>query len=139
MAVEIHQGSELANALQAAFHDKVIELGWGGNNDATALAEYLVLMLANKKTQDEIAREGVIDLLGLDANDPAAPEFARWAFEQVEILSQQHQSTVPTEGAATEKGGNHGAVEMGDQQMDEGGMVDGNEMDVTSGPAELHA
>lgn len=67
-------------------------------------------MLANGKTQDQIAAELSGDLLNLGPDDPGAKEFAHWLFEQVAHLTQQqnggavHQNGVPQAEAA--EGGN---------------------------------
>ena len=73
----------LAEALSTAVHSKIVEEGWTQDDD-TSLAEYIVLMLANGKTQDQIASELAGELLQ-DAK--GTTEFAQWLFDQVNILS----------------------------------------------------
>jgi nuclear polyadenylated RNA-binding protein NAB2 len=73
----------LAEALSNAVHSKIVEEGWTQDDD-TSLAEYIVLMLANGKTQDQIASELAGELLQ-DAK--GTPEFAQWLFDQVNLLS----------------------------------------------------
>ncbi len=100
MAAEIANDASLAAALNAAIQPKLVEVGWStGGADDSALAEYIILMLANGKTQDQIASELSGDLLNLGPDDPGAKDFSKWLFEQVDILSRQAQgeSGQPTE------------------------------------------
>jgi hypothetical protein len=72
-----------AQALSAAVHSKIVDEGWTQDDD-TSLAEYIVLMLANGKTQDQIASELASELLQ-DAK--GTTEFAQWLFQQVDAMS----------------------------------------------------
>jgi hypothetical protein len=96
MSLEIGLGTPLADALNAAIQPKLLEVGWGtGGSDDSALAEYIILMLVNGKTQDQIAAELSGDLLNLSPDDPVVHDFSKWLFEQVHILSApdgQHNS-----------------------------------------------
>ncbi|KIV80173.1 hypothetical protein PV11_07693 [Exophiala sideris] len=83
----------LAEALSSAVHSKIVEEGWTQDDD-TSLAEYIVLMLANGKTQDQIASELAGELLQ-DAK--GTTEFAQWLFDQVNILSTGASGPVPAE------------------------------------------
>ncbi len=85
----------LAEALSSAVHSKIVEEGWTQEDD-TSLAEYIVLMLANGKTQDQIASELAGELLQ-DAK--GTTEFAQWLFEQVNMLSNGATGSVPAEAA----------------------------------------
>ncbi|KAL6690280.1 hypothetical protein J3F84DRAFT_389603 [Trichoderma pleuroticola] len=88
MSIEIGLGTPLADALNAAIPPKLVEVGWGtGGSDDSALAEYIILMLVNGKTQDQIAAELSGDLLNLPLDDPVVHEFSRWLFEQVHMLN----------------------------------------------------
>jgi hypothetical protein len=99
MSVEVTLGTPLAEALHSAIQGKIAELQWAGPGaEGSAMAEYLVLMLANGKTESEIAAEISGDLLGLSPDDQTAPEFARWLFEQIGTLSSQ-LGTVQTQPA----------------------------------------
>lgn len=90
MPVEIALNTPLADALTSAIQPKLVEVGWGtGGADDSALAEYIILMLVNGKTQEEIAAELAGDLLSLGPDDPNALEFAKWLFEQIAILNGQ--------------------------------------------------
>lgn len=83
----------LAEALSSAVHSKIVEEGWTQDDD-TSLAEYIVLMLANGKTQEQIASELAGELLQ-DAK--GTTEFAQWLFDQVNNLSTGATGHVPTE------------------------------------------
>ena len=81
----------LAEALSSAVHSKIVEEGWTQDDD-TSLAEYIVLMLANGKTQDQIASELAGELLQ-DAK--GTTEFAQWLFDQVNLLSGGTSASAP--------------------------------------------
>lgn len=101
MAVEVVAGTPLAEALQNVVQPKVVEVGWStGAQDDSYLSEYIILMLVNAKTQDQIASELANDLLGLGDDDASAVEFARWLFEQVNLLNAQLNGPAPTQGHA---------------------------------------
>ncbi|KAA8644417.1 hypothetical protein EYZ11_002774 [Aspergillus tanneri] len=90
MATMVAAGSPLAEALAIAIQPKLIEMGWSSDSgDDSALIEYVILMLINGKTQEQIAGELSNDLLGLGEGDTQALDFSRWLFEQVETLNQQ--------------------------------------------------
>lgn len=131
MAVSIELNTPLSDALNAAIQPKLEEHGWatGGSDDA-ALTEYIILMLVNGKTQDEVAQELSADLLGLDSNDPGLRSFCDWLFTTIQALSAQYGAPGaqgnPASGAAQ---GGTGAPDV-DQDMD---------MTSTDGPAELNA
>jgi len=81
-------GTPLAEALQNVVQTKLAEVGWStGGLDDSALAEYIMLMVVNGKTQEEIASELSNDLLGLAPEDTGAIEFTKWLFEQVDVLN----------------------------------------------------
>ena len=95
MAVEVALNTPLADALNSAIQPKLVEVGWASPGaDDGALAEYIILMLVNGKSQDQIASELSGDLLSLGPDDPGAQEFARWLFEQINILSGQLNGAV---------------------------------------------
>ena len=90
MAVEVSLNTPLAEALSNVVQPKLTEVGWStGGLDDSALTEYIILMLVNGKTQEQIAAELSNDLLNLDPEDSGATEFAGWLFQQVEILQNQ--------------------------------------------------
>lgn len=82
-------GTPLAEALSNAIQPRLVEMGWSSDSSDSALTEYVILMLVNGKTQEQIASELSNDLLGLGEGDTQALDFSRWLFEQVETLNQQ--------------------------------------------------
>lgn len=102
MPVEIVLNTPLADALSTAIQPKLVEVGWGsGGSDDAALAEYIILMLVNGKTQDQIAAELAGELLGLSLDDPVVIDFSRWLFEQIQLLSAQEAGGEPVGDEAT--------------------------------------
>ena len=90
MAISIELNTPLAEALNQVVQPKLVEVGWSTDGgDDSALAEYVILMLVNGKTQDQIAAELSNDLLSLGPDDTEAVDFARWLFEQVETLNKE--------------------------------------------------
>jgi hypothetical protein len=90
MTVEVALGTPLADALNNVVQPKLVEMEWStGGLDDSALAEYVILMLVNGKTQEQISEELSNDLLNLEEGNTAAIDFSRWLFEQVEILNNQ--------------------------------------------------
>lgn len=90
MSIEVVSGTPLAAALQGAVQPKLAEVGWStGAQDDIALSEYIILMLVNGKTQEQLANELGTDLLGLGEDDPQAQEFSKWLFEQVHTMNAQ--------------------------------------------------
>lgn len=116
MAVEVSLNTPLAEALSNVVQPKLTEVGWStGGLDDSALTEYIILMLVNGKTQEQIAAELSNDLLSLDPQDSGATEFATWLFQQVETLqnhldggpqlqSQTPQQSLPTQTPAKDGG-----------------------------------
>ncbi|PKS06365.1 hypothetical protein jhhlp_007113 [Lomentospora prolificans] len=90
MTVEVSLNTPLADAINMAIQPKLLEVGWGtGGADDAALAEYIVLMLVNGKTQDEIASEISGELLNLGPDDPVVKDFAGWLFREIDSLNAQ--------------------------------------------------
>ncbi|KAK1149155.1 hypothetical protein N8T08_006375 [Aspergillus melleus] len=98
MTTMVAAGTPLAEALANAIQPKLVEMGWSSDSgDDSALIEYVILMLVNGKTQEQIAEELSNDLLGLGEGDTQALDFSTWLFEQVEFLNQQiNGGGVPT-------------------------------------------
>ena len=90
MAVEVALNTPLAEALSNVVQPKLSEVGWStGGLDDSALGEYIILMLVNGKTEEQIAAELSNDLLNLGPDDTGATDFAKWLFEQVYTLNSQ--------------------------------------------------
>ena len=100
MSIEVVLGSPLAQALNAAIQPKLVEVGWSTGAEDSELAEYIILMLVNGKTQEEIAAELSGDLLNLGDDDPGAKDFSQWLLLQVNTLSspQHGGNTFPAAG-----------------------------------------
>jgi hypothetical protein len=130
----------LAEALSNAIQPKLVEMGWSSDSSDFALTEYVILMLVNSKSQEQIAGELSNDLLGLDEGDTQALDFSRWLFEQVELLDQQiNGQSVPAfnenapaqaipsfndqETATPQPQGSEGGIQSDDLSM--GDAVDG--------------
>lgn len=121
MAAELTMGTPVADALNNAVQLKLVDLGWasGGLDDAAPLAEYILLMLVNGKTQDQIASELANDLLSLGPEDTAATEFSQWLFSELNRLNMELNG-----GAAGNAQQEPQAISaMADQDMS-GGMQD---------------
>lgn len=115
MPVEVSLNTPLAEALDSAIKPKLIEVGWATGSDDSALSEYIVLMLVNGKSQDQIAADLSGDLLGLPADDPTVHNFSRWLFEQVDLLNVQLNGGQSASGDA---------MEGASQDMTQGGEMD---------------
>jgi hypothetical protein len=93
MSVEVALQTPLAHALNTVIQPKLVEVGWStGGDDDSALSEYIILMLVNGKTQEQIAAELSGDLLNLGPDDPGARDFSQWLFQQVEVLNSQQSA-----------------------------------------------
>lgn len=105
MAVEVALNTPLAEALGNVIQPKLTEVGWStGGLDDSALTEYIILMLVNGKTQEQIAAELSNDLLNLEPDDSGAIEFAGWLFQQVELLQSQLNGFPTSQEQATQSG-----------------------------------
>ncbi len=126
MPVEVALNTPLAEALHAEIQPKLVEVGWGsGDPSDTILSEYIILMIVNGKTQDEIAAELSGDLLNLGPDDPTTREFSRWLFEQIDVQNSKINGDA-----------------MAVSQDDSTAMVEDQEMDiniVTEGSGEINA
>ncbi|KAL6714630.1 hypothetical protein ACLMJK_008055 [Lecanora helva] len=131
MAVEVALNTPLAEALTNVVQPKLSEVGWStGGLDDSALGEYIILMLVNGKTQDQIAAELSNDLLNLAPEDTGATEFAKWLFEQVENLNNQTNG-IPAPQAQAIPSHLQGASFGGNARQ----MNDGSETDADMGEA----
>ena len=133
----------LAEALSNVVQPKLAEVGWSTGHDDSALGEYIILMLVNGKTQEQIAAELSNDLLNLPPEDTGATDFAKWLFEQVDILNSQlngvpqpqTQQNQAIPSYQDESRTSRGQLNDGDAEMEE--ATDGAQngaMCVSSGP-----
>ncbi|KAK1968911.1 hypothetical protein LZ32DRAFT_623967 [Colletotrichum eremochloae] len=133
MTVQVVLNTPLADALSAAIQPKLVEAGWAsGSDDDAALVEYIILMLVNGRTQEQIATELAADLLGLGPEDPGAMEFAGWLFQQAEHINAQLNGSQPA-GSDMMSGMSQG---NGDFDTDMGAN-DGNELNAPTGPRSM--
>ncbi|KAK2626074.1 hypothetical protein QTJ16_004336 [Diplocarpon rosae] len=115
MSVEVIMDTPLAQSLNSVIKPKLVEVGWSsGGGDEGQLAEYILLMLANNKTQEQIAAELSSDLLGLGPDDPGARDFSQWLFQQVEVLGSQQNGTDDPAISGNAQGPSVQDAEMGD-------------------------
>ncbi|KAH8198628.1 hypothetical protein TruAng_007218 [Truncatella angustata] len=98
-------GTPLADALNSAIRPKLVENGWASDGgDDSPLSEYILLMLVNGKTQDEIAAELASDLLGLGPDDPVVAQFVQWLFEQIASYNAQINGGGVSTGYVSQEG-----------------------------------
>jgi hypothetical protein len=129
MSIDIALNTPLADALNSVIQPKLMEVGWAQSNDDAALSEYIILMLVNGKTQDQIALELAGDLLNLGPDDPAARDFTHWLFDQINTLQSQ------LNGGAAQISNAAGDASQGDA----GAMDQDTEMNTSSDSPELNA
>ncbi|KAG4219924.1 hypothetical protein PC116_g31598 [Phytophthora cactorum] len=128
MSIEVAMNTPLADALNNAIQPKLVEVGWAsGGADDSALSEYIILMLVNGKTQDQIAAELAGDLLSLGPDDPGARDFAKWLFDQIESLNAQLNGA-PAQSENNGIGVSQSAPASTDQDADMTMSLDGPEL-----------
>ncbi|KAI1756558.1 hypothetical protein F4782DRAFT_537665 [Xylaria castorea] len=136
MSIEITLNTPLADALTGVIQPKLMEVGWAQSNDDAALSEYIILMLVNGKTQEQIAAELAGDLLNLGPDDPAARDFTHWLFEQINNLQSQ------LNGGAAQTGNAIGGEFQGDaipmeQDTEMSTSTDSPELNAPTGPKSM--
>jgi nuclear polyadenylated RNA-binding protein NAB2 len=126
MAVEVVAESPLAKALQEVVGPKLVDLGWSTGMQDETLSEYIILMLANGKSQEQIASELSNDLLDLGPEDQGAIDFSRWLFEQVDVLNAKLNGPSASNGSipTTEKVGEMSAFSQGPASVNDAEMGD---------------
>ncbi|KAI1408920.1 hypothetical protein F5Y13DRAFT_182446 [Hypoxylon sp. FL1857] len=138
MAIEVAMNTPLADALNMAIQPKLVEVGWAsGGADDSALSEYIILMLVNGKTQDQIAAELAGDLLSLGPDDPGARDFAKWLFDQIESLNSQLNGAPDQLHSAGGGGATQIDMPSTDQDADMTMAVDGPELNAPTGPRSM--
>ena len=145
MAVQVVLNTPLADQLGHVVQPKLEEMGWTtGGLDDSALAEYVILMLVNGKTQDQIAAELSNDLLNLGPEDSGAIDFSRWLFEQVELIHERlNPATVVNGGqlasaVSVSNAGPNGFAHTGEPDSPDTEMGDGDAMEVQDGSMYVH-
>ncbi|KAI1335892.1 hypothetical protein F5Y15DRAFT_408823 [Xylariaceae sp. FL0016] len=132
MAVEVALGSPLADALNSAIQPKLVEVGWAQNSgDSSQLSEYVILMLVNGKTQDQIAAELSSDLLSLSPDDPSVLDFTKWLFDEIDRVngtSTQHNNAAGT---------SQDDVVAMEQDTDMASSTDSPELNAPTGPKSM--
>ena len=86
MAVQITSDSPLYQVIYPQVQSKVAEYEWS-NADDTSLTDFILLNLANGKTQDELSKE-IEDLLD-ESDYDKLPIFTGWLFGQIQAASGQ--------------------------------------------------
>ncbi|KAI0200289.1 hypothetical protein F4808DRAFT_450917 [Astrocystis sublimbata] len=136
MSIEIALNTPLADALTGVIQPKLMEVGWAQSNDDAALSEYIILMLVNGKTQEQIAGELAGDLLNLGPDDPAARDFTHWLFEQINILQSQLNGGAAQAESAPHNPFQTDAVPM-EQDVEMSTSVDSPELNAPTGPKSM--
>jgi hypothetical protein len=136
--VEVQLGTPLAEALMQAIQPKFNELGWASGGADEALAEYVVLMLVNGKTQQEIITELSTDFLGIPADDPNLGEFVRWLFDQINIFNASLNGGSGAPGPASNSAMGGAQEDMAMDGTFDASMTDGsNELNAPTGPKSM--
>ncbi|KAI0433587.1 hypothetical protein F5Y09DRAFT_328819 [Xylaria sp. FL1042] len=136
MSIEISLNTPLADALTSVIQPKLMEVGWAQSNDDAALSEYIILMLVNGKTQEQIAGELAGDLLSLGPDDPAARDFTHWLFDQINSLQSQLNDGVAQAGIAAGDAAQGDAAPM-EQDTEMSTSTDGPELNAPTGPKSM--
>lgn len=89
MPLEVVPDSQVAVTLQGFMVPKLAEMGLASESEATGLAEFVILALANQRSESEITRDIAVDLFSLPADDPTIASFSKWLFEQMAALEAQ--------------------------------------------------
>lgn len=106
----VEAGTPLAQAIQSAVQPKLVEGGWVAEENDTTLSEYVVMMIVNGKTPEQVVSELGTDLLGVGEDDPGVAEFTRWLFSQIPLLAAQANG--PPVAQAQDQTMNGGAQEF---------------------------
>jgi hypothetical protein len=141
MPATVAPGTPLAEALANVVQPKLVEVGWSADSgEDSALTEYVILMLVNGKTQDQIAEELSNDLLNLGEGDTQAADFSRWLFEQVEVLNNNINGVAsipdaaPAAAQALPTSNNQNIFAVQDQQDATMGEASGASDNIPTGP-----
>lgn len=97
----------LRSALQGIVQPKLVEFGWTTDPEDSNLFEYILLMLLNNKDEAQIASELSNDLLDLGPDNPETQQFARWLFDQINMLRGQLNGNTAGDAEASHATGDH--------------------------------
>ena len=144
MAVEVTLNTPLADALSDVVQPKLSEMGWStGGLDDSALGEYIILMLVNGKSRDQIAAELSNDLLNLEPENSGAIEFSSWLFEQVDLLNAQLNGSATSQSTQAHPTQNSVSLpesgrlsQQNIKQLDSGGTPDADMTEAMDGVQE---
>lgn len=100
MSVEVSPESAIGKSLQELVRPKLVELGWSSGLQDDTLSEYIILLLANGQTPEQLAKEISTDLLDADAKPEDIAAFTQWLFEQVTLLKENRLGGAPPTGPA---------------------------------------
>ncbi|KAF2766543.1 hypothetical protein EJ03DRAFT_330041 [Teratosphaeria nubilosa] len=99
--VEVQSGSALAERIQSAAQQKLMDLGWAPEESDTTLSEYVTMMLVNGKDAHGVRAELGGELLGVGEDDAGVGEFTDWLFQQVHSMSGRGAPHEQDPGATT--------------------------------------
>lgn len=123
--MDVAVGTPLANALQKVVNPKLVEMGWATGMQDDTLSEYIILMLANGKSQDQIASELSNDLLDLGPNDQSTIDFSQWLFGQLHSLNAQLNGPTSASTNPPPESEKDAMMTMDAQDADMGDVQDG--------------
>jgi hypothetical protein len=116
MSLEIASQTPLAEAITASLLPKLVEVGWASEaSDAGPIAEFVVLMLVNGKSQDGVVEE-LVNLTGSD-NDSVV-SFVEWLFGEVNRLQNDGGAGAGAGAAGPDATGGWDASQDAGSEMD---------------------
>lgn len=117
MSVEVSPESAVGKSLQEIVRPKLVELGWSSGLQDDTLSEYIILLLANGQTAEQLAKEISTDLLDADAKPEEISAFTQWLFDQVTLLNERRLGNAPPTGPAAASGFNNSVDASDDAVM----------------------
>lgn len=98
-AVPLALGTEQGQLLQSSIKSELSRRHWSDGDDDEVMAEYILVMLANNKTSDQIATE-LEELVGEgsggDASEGSVRGFVGWLWQERDRIA--HEATAPKPG-----------------------------------------
>ncbi|KAH9825664.1 nuclear polyadenylated rna-binding protein nab2 [Teratosphaeria destructans] len=123
--VEVQSGSQLAERIQSAAQQKLMDLGWAPEESDTTLSEYVTMMLVNGKDAHGVRAELGGELLGVGEEDAGVGEFTDWLFHQVHSMSGGRAAHHEQDASATTMAPQMQTDDAEDQAMGDAAPVDG--------------